>query len=160
MEQTVERHTLRLRIVCGAMVASLGVYAAIVLALPLQIRPALTQSESLLWGFAFLAAVNLATVMPVYRMMMAAPRRVFAVGRQPDRLLAAHLTAHVVAYARLEAVAILGLALFFLSGRRDWFAIFTGVAALAMLVVWPRRAKAYALLAVPGAVGSAATAPQ
>ncbi len=160
MELTVERHTKRLQVVCAAMLASLGVYGGIVLALPMPLRPALPQGETLLWGFAFLAAVNLATVMPVYRVMMAAPRRVYSVGRQPERLLAAHLTAHVVAFARLEAVAILGLVLFFLCGRRDWFVIFTAVAAAAMLLLWPRRAKAAALLAVPGPVEAAATAPR
>ena len=160
MEQTVERHTQRLRVVCGAMLASLALYGVIVLALPLPLRPALPQSETLLWGFAFLAAVNLATVMPVYRVMMAAPRRVYSVGRQPERVLAAHLTAHVVAFARIEAVAILGFVLFLLSGRRDWFVIFTAAAAVAMLVLWPRRAKVAALLAVPGGGESAASAPQ
>ncbi len=160
MERSVERHTQRLQIVCAAMLVSVGLYGAIVVAVTLPPQPALPQSETLLWGFAFLAAVNLATIMPVYRVMLAAPRRVYAVGRQPERLLAAHFTAHVVAFARIEAVAILGLVLFFLSGHRDWFAVFGAVAALAMLVLWPRRAKAAALLAAPGEAESAAVAPQ
>jgi len=157
---TVERHTQRLRVVCAAMVASLAVYGAVVLALPVPAQPALPQSETLLWGFAFLAAVNLATIMPVYRVMLDAPRRAFAVGRQPERLLAAHFTAHTVAFARLEATAILGLVLFFLSGRADWFVVFTAVAALGMAVLWPRRAKVAALVKVPGAVDVPATSPQ
>lgn len=149
MEQLVERHTQRLQIVCAGMLASLAVYCAVVFALPVPVRPALPQGEALLWGFAFLAAVNLVTIMPVYRVMLAAPRRVYAVGQQPERLLAAHFSAHIVAFARLEAVAILGLVLFFLSGRPNWFMIFTAVAALGMLVLWPRRAKAAALLESP-----------
>jgi hypothetical protein len=152
MQEAVERHTRVLRLLCTAMVAGLGVYAAVVLAVPLTTPPALPQGEPLMWGFAFLAAVNLVTIMPVYRAMLAGPRRVYAVGQQPERLLAAHLSAHVVAFARLEAVAILGLVLDFLTGRADWFWIFTAVAGLGMAVLWPRRDKVAALLGAPGEV--------
>jgi hypothetical protein len=150
MHELVERHIRRLRLLCTAMLASLGVYAAVVLAVPLQTPPALPQGEPLMWGFAFLAAVNLVTIMPVYRAMLDAPRRVYTVGHQPERLLAAHLTAHLVAFARLEAVSIMGLVLDFLTGRLDWFWIFTGVAAAGMAVLWPRREKVAALVVVPG----------
>ena len=149
MEQTVIHHTQRLRVVCGGMLASLAVYGVVLFALPVPVRPAMPQAETLLWGFAFLAAVNLVTIMPVYRAMLAGPRRVYAVGLQPDRLLAAHFVAHLVAFARIEAVAILGLVLFFLSGRADWFTVFTGAATGGMIVLWPRRAKVAALFDVP-----------
>jgi len=158
MDQTVDRHLQRLRIACAAMLAGLAVYAGITFALPNPVRPAFPQGEALLWGFAFLAAVNLVTIMPVYRVMLAGPRRVYAVGQQPERLLAAHFSAHVVAFARLEAVAVLGLVLFFLSGSRSWFAIFTAVAALGMLLLWPARAKVEALLA-PQRPAAPATTP-
>jgi hypothetical protein len=160
MEQIVGSHIHRLQIVCAGLFASLIVYGAVAFALPTPVRPALPQGEALLWGFAFLAAVNLVTIMPVYRVMLAAPRRVYAVGQQPERLLAAHFSAHLVAFARLEAVAVLGLALFFLTGRRSWFAIFTVVAALGMLLLWPKRAKVEALLAAPGHPGSPIATPQ
>ena len=157
MPNAVERHTQRLRLICAAFLASLGLYAGLVAALGGPARPLLPQGGTLLWGFAFLAAVNLVTIMPLYRVMLAGPRRVFAVGRQPDRLLAAHLAAHVTAFARLDAVALLGLLLFLLAGRPDWFVVFTAVAALGMLVLWPRRAKVAALLEAPDgpAVGEA-----
>jgi len=112
-----------------------------------------------MWGFAFLAAVNLVTVMPMYRAMLAGPRRVYAVGQQSERLLAAHFLAHVVAFARLEAVAILGLVLDFLTGRQDWFWIFTGVAAVGMLLLWPKRHKVETLLSLPGQPGPQAPSP-
>ena len=147
MEHAVDRHILRLRFACAGMLAGIAACAVITYVLPIPVRPALPQGEALLWGFAFLAAVNLVTIMPVYRVMLAAPRRVYAVGQQADRLLAAHFSAHLVAFARLEAVALLGLALFFLSGHRGWFAIFGGVAALGMLLLWPDRGKVEALLA-------------
>ena len=153
MLETVARHTRRLQIVCAALLASLAGYAGVVTAVPLAVPPALPQGEPLLWGFAFLAAVNLVTIMPVYRAMLAGPRRVYTVGQQPERLLAAHFSAHIVAFARLEAVAVLGLVLHFLTGRQDWFWIFTGVAAVGMVLLWPKRNKVGALLAVPGEPG-------
>jgi len=88
------------------------------------------------------------------------PRRVYAVGQQPERLLAAHFSAHIVAFARLEAVAILGLVLHFLTGRQDWFWIFTGVAAFGMVLLWPKRGKVEALLALPGQSGLQVPSPQ
>jgi hypothetical protein len=150
MQESLERHTRRLQVVCAALLASVAVYVGLVTALPLGAEPAFPQGEPLLWGFAFLAAVNLVTIMPVYRAMLAGPRRVYTVGQQPERLLAAHFTAHIVAFARLEAVAILGLMLFFLTWRQDWFWIFTGVAAVGMVLLWPRGSKVAALLALPG----------
>ena len=68
--------------------------------------------------------------------------------------------AHLTAFARLEAVALLGVVLYVLTGRRDWFAIFTAVAALGMLVLWPRRAKVAALLEAPGRPPEVNAAPQ
>ena len=153
MQEAVERHVRLLQILCMAMLASLAVHAVVVVAVPFTTPPALPQGEPLLWGFAFLAAVNLVTIMPVYRAMLAGPRRVYTVGQQPERLLAAHLSAHLVAFGRLEAVSILGLVLDFLTGRQDWFWIFTGAAAVGMVVLWPRRDKVDALIAVPGEAG-------
>jgi hypothetical protein len=160
MQEAVRRHTRRLQIVCAALFASLAVYAAVVVVVPFSAQPTFPQGEPLLWGFAFLAAVNLVTIMPVYRAMLAGPRRVYTVGQQPERLLGAHFSAHLVAFSRLEAVAILGLVLHFLTGRQDWFWIFTGVAAVGMVVLWPRPAKVAALLTIPGQPGLAAPSPQ
>ncbi|HQU33182.1 MAG TPA: hypothetical protein PLB88_02610 [Thermoanaerobaculaceae bacterium] len=160
MSNAAVRHFQRLQLVCFGILASVAVYALIVAVLPWPAQPVLPQGEPLLWGFAFLAAVNLVTIMPVYRVMLAGPRRVFAVSQQSERLLAAHFVAHLTAFARLEAVALLGLVLFALTGRRDWFAIFTAVAALGMLVLWPRRAKIAALLEAAGQLPEVTTAPQ
>ncbi len=160
MSNAAVRHFQRLQLVCSGILASVAVYALIVAVLPWSAQPVLPQGEPLLWGFAFLAAVNLVTIMPVYRVMLAGPRRVFAVSQQSERLLAAHFVAHLTAFARLEAVALLGLVLFALTGRRDWFAIFTAVAALGMLVLWPRRAKIAALLEAAGQLPEVTTAPQ
>lgn len=155
MQDVVAGHLNRLRAICAAMLASLPAGAGAVAALDAPVRPALTQGVHFLWIFAAVSVLNLVTVMPVYRAMLAAPRRVFAVGRQVGPLLRAHATAHLVAFARLEAVAGLGLALYALTGRLDWLAVFAGVAATGMLVLWPVRGKVQALLGSPG-IGAAA----
>jgi hypothetical protein len=148
MDASVVKHTRRLRVIFLGFVVSLAAYAGIVLFLPGPAEATLPQAEALLWGFAFVAAVNLVTIMPTYRAMLARPRRVFAVGRQPERLLAAHSAAHVLALARVEFVAILGLLLYFLTGRRDWFWTLLAVAAVGTALLWPRRCKVAVLLEV------------
>ncbi len=150
MTNLVASHLGRLRVICAAMLASLPIYAAVVLALAPAERPALTQGGHFLWIFAAVTVLNLVTVMPVYRAMLAGARRVFAVSGQPEPLLRAHATAHLVAFARLESVAVLGLVLYFLSARVDWFGVFVAVAAVGMLVLWPTRSKVAALLLTSG----------
>jgi len=154
MQDWVASHLNRLRIICAAFLASLPTYAGVVAALPAPERPTLTQGAHFLWIFAAVAVLNLVTVMPVYRAMLAPARRVFAVSQEVEPLLRAHVTAHVVAFARLEAVAILGLALYFLSGRADAFGVFAAVAATGMLVLWPVRAKVAALVGSPAPNGT------
>ncbi len=154
MPLTVDGHVGRLQILCAALLASLGMYGAIVMLVTLPAEPTFPQGEPLLWGFAFFAAVNLVTIMPVYRAMLAAPRRVYTVNQEPQRLLAAHSLAHLVAFARLEAVAVLGLVLFFLTGHRDWFWIFTTIAAVGMLLLWPRRGKVSELVGISSTPGT------
>ena len=160
MPLTVDGHVGRLQIVCASLLASLGVYGVIVALIALPDDPTFPQGEPLLWGFAFLAAVNLVTIMPVYRAMLAAPRRVYTVNHEAQRLLAAHSAAHLVAFARLEAVGILGLVLYFLTGRHDWFWVFTAIAAVGMLLLWPSRAKVNELVAFSPATGTELPPPR
>jgi len=155
LDDPVRRHMRRLRLVVMAFLAALAAYAGLIIALPDPKAPALPQAATLFWGLAFLAAANLATLLPTYRAMMVAPRRVFAAGRQAERLLAAHLSAHIVALARAQAVAVLGLLLFFLAERREWFWAFWAVAACATALLWPSRGKVVALVAPPGEAASA-----
>ncbi|MGE5236284.1 MAG: hypothetical protein ACM3O7_08060 [Acidobacteriota bacterium] len=146
MTDAVGQHINRLRVVDAAMLASVAVYGAVV---HLSLRPSsppLSQGEHFLWIFAAISVLNLVSIMPVYRAMLSGPRRVFAAGRQVEVLLSAHFSAHVVALARLEAVALFGLALFFLTGRVDWFWIFAGIAAVGLIFLWPQHAKVDALI--------------
>ena len=150
MTELVAKHVRRLRGIFLAFTGSLAVLGGLADALPTAIRPALPQAQALLWGCAFLAAANLATVTPVFRAMMAGPRRAYAVGRHAERLLAAHLSAFLVALGRAEAVGVFGLALLFVTGRRDWFWVFYAAAAMGTVLQWPRPQEVRSLLAVPG----------
>jgi hypothetical protein len=146
MDARVEQHLSRLRAVCAAMLGSIPVYMAIGLLVERPDKLPLAQGEHFLWIFAVIAVLNLVSIMPVYRAMLVSPRRVYAAGRLVEPLLAAHFTAHVVAFARLEAIAILGVTLFFLDGNQHSLWAFCVVAGAGMLLVWPRRAKVEALL--------------
>ena len=150
MQSAAARHLQRLRMICGGLFMSLAAYAGVVASVGAPRQPALTQGAHFLWIFAAVSVLNLVTVMPAYRAMLAGPRRVFAVSQQVDPLLRAHFAAHLVAYVRLESVAVLGLILYFLTGRVDSFAVFAAASAVGMLVLWPARSKVAALLVTPG----------
>ncbi|MEW6336631.1 MAG: hypothetical protein ACOY3Y_16635 [Acidobacteriota bacterium] len=146
MDARVDQHLSRLRLVCAAILGSIPIYVAIGSLVARPERPPLAQGEHFLWIFATIAVLNLVSIMPVYRAMLVSPRRVYAAGRLAEPLLAAHFTAHLVAFARLEAVAVLGVALFFLDGNQQSLWIFCAVAGAGMLILWPRKAKVEALL--------------
>ena len=153
MGNEIRRHIFVLRVLCGAILASTAVYGAIVKLARFPGPPPLAQAGHLLWVLALVAVVNLVTLLPVYRAMLATPRRIFAHSQDLAGLLGAHLRAHLVAYARLDALGVLGLVLFFLTRRADWFWIFNGVAILGMLVLWPVALKVAALVGTPTATG-------
>jgi len=157
MAELVDQHLVRLRVICGALLASVAVYGLVAVLVPPPASPPLAQGVHFLWIFAALSIINLVTLMPVYRAMLAGPRRVHAVSGQPAPLLAAHLSAHIVAFARLEAIAVLGLVLYFLTQRADWFWAFAVVAAAGMAVLWPTRPKVEALLGGAETRGAATT---
>ena len=157
MAELVDQHLVRLRVICGALLAGVALYGLVTILVPPPASPPLAQGVHFLWIFAALSVVNLVTLMPVYRAMLAGPRRVHAVSGQPAPLLAAHLSAHVVAFARLEAIAVLGLVLYFLTQRADWFWAFAVVAAAGMAVLWPTRPKVEALLGGAETRGAATT---
>ena len=151
MAGTLAHHAARLRWLATAMAGAVVVCCVVVALLPSPGTPAVAQATTLLWGFAVVSALNLLTLTPVGRAMLAGPRRVFAVSGDERPLLAAHLVATVVALARLEAVAILGLLLFLLSGRRDWFWWFAAAALVGMAALWPSRERVRAALGVAAA---------
>lgn len=149
MDQLVTAHTRTLHVLCGAFLVSTIVYGLLVLLVPPPEAPVVMQTHPLLWVFTGLTVLNILTLMPGYRAMLAKPRQVYAVSHDPVPLLDAHRTAHIVTFARLEAVAIFGLLLFFITGRGDWFWYFNGVSLVGMLVLWPLREKVEALLQTP-----------
>lgn len=146
MDELVKSHTRTLHVLAGAFLLSCVVYGLIIFLVPPPESPVLQQTRTVLWIFGALTILNLVTIMPVYRAMLAQRRKVYAVSREPQPLLAAHRAAHLVAFARLEFIAILGLLVFFITGRGDWFWFFNGVALVGMLALWPLREKVVALL--------------
>jgi hypothetical protein len=146
MNGVVGQHTARLRLLCGGFLLSTLVYGAVVFVTPPPETPPLARGDGLMWAFVVIAVTNLVTLMPVYRAMLAGPRRAYAESQQVELMLAAHTTAHVVACARVEVLGVLGLVVFFLTGRGDWFWILNGVSAVGLVLLWPLREKVEALL--------------
>lgn len=134
-------HVRRLRLavgICLAVIAFVSLSAGFV-APPEQLR--LAQADSLVWILVGIAVLNLVTVMPTYRAMLAGPKRVFAVSRDADALLAAHFVAHAVAVTRVAAVALLGAVLFVTTGERLYVFVTALVAACGCALLWPRGVK-------------------
>lgn len=139
MEPGHSSYLRHLRLLTLAFAAAVLLYAGPVVLL--QPIPLLTPShvQALLWGFGAVALLNLLTVEPVSRAMMGPTVRAFAVGRDPQPLLATHRVVFLVALARVEFGAILGLVLFFLSGEASAFWLFALPTLLAFAILWPRR---------------------
>ena len=143
---SIDQHLRTQRILWVAFVLSLAVYFALAFALPAPAEATADRHAPLLWALGLAAAVNLLTVMPVFKLMLAHAARIGSETRAVGPVLRTHQTAFVVALAQVEAVGVLGLVLFFVSSRLDWFALFAGAAALGMLILSPRRAQIDALL--------------
>lgn len=137
----LEQHASRLNLVCAAFIGGIAIYAALVCLVPQPQTATFSQANHLLWALAVIAALNVVTLTPVQRAMLAGPLRVYAVSQDLDALLRAHLVAHVTLFARLEAIAIFGVVLYFLTGRGDWFWAFTAIAAAGMLLLWPTQSR-------------------
>lgn len=146
MTGPLQQHGIRLTVVSASFIAGIAIYAALIHVLPRPTSTPLAQANHLLYLLAVIALLNLVTLTPGYRAMLAGPLRVFAVGQDLEPLLRAHMTAWIVVYARLEAVAVFGLVLYFLTGRNDWFWAFAATAAAAMLLLWPTKARVRAAL--------------
>ncbi|HPS78276.1 MAG TPA: hypothetical protein PLS53_08980 [Thermoanaerobaculaceae bacterium] len=142
---SIDQHLRMQRILWAAFVLSLVVYAGLVLGLPAPAETADDRHAPLLWALGLVAAINLLTVMPVLKLMLA---RLGAVtpGTEMKTALRAHQVAFVVALARVEVVGVLGLVLFVVSSRLDWFGLFLGAAGLGMLILYPRRGQIENLL--------------
>jgi hypothetical protein len=137
MTARLDRPMVRLRMTWIAILASLVVCGFVVLAAfpsPVTVN---TQTPLLAWILGVLAAVNLATVAPVRRAMVEGGRRRAAVAQRSEPLVAAYQAASVLAWARVELVAALGLVVLLTTGRSDLFWVFLGVAAAAMVALWP-----------------------
>jgi hypothetical protein len=148
--EELERHVQRLRTATAASLLALGIPVAVVFSVPRPHARFPEQGATLFWILLFATVVNLVTVMPSYHYLLATPRRAYEVSREPRPLLTAHAVAHTISLLRFDLIALFGLALFFLAGRRDWFWLFEGAAVLATLILWPRRRKLEGLVELPG----------
>jgi hypothetical protein len=122
-------------IACGAMVASVLVYAVVVEMLRTRLSPggggAGVDADLLRYGFYLLAAVAGLAIPLLRRPAEAGP----AVRENvPARLRAGALVTASVA----EAPAVLGLVLFLLAGRRQDFYLLAGWSLLLHLFYFPR----------------------
>jgi hypothetical protein len=153
MGETVNGHLARLRLVSCAMLVSTGIYGAVVQFVPPPGNLPLAQGQQLVWIFALLALVNLVTLTPVYRAMMAGPRQAYDESHETSPLLAAGLRAHLVMLTRLEATAVVGLVVYFLTADAIWFWPFNIVAAAGIVLLWPRRDSVVGLLGDEAATG-------
>jgi hypothetical protein len=147
MNEAAARHVAHLRRVFALAFAGIVLVAAVVVASDPPETLRVEQGRSLLWAFVALAVLNLITVMPVHRAMLAGPRRVFAVNGNAEDLLRSHRLAHAVAMARVAGVSLLGLIVYLMTGEREWFWMFGAVAAVGMCGLWPLKRQIEALLA-------------
>jgi len=97
------------------------------------------------WILAAIAVTDLALAQLVWLRMT----RQAATKPTPAERLAAYRNAAVVAFALRESTAIIGLALTLLQGDPRWCLGLSALAALAMLLGWPRRADMARLAADP-----------
>jgi hypothetical protein len=138
MSTLLEQHMARLKLIWLAILASILFHAGIPLAVPVPGEAAGIGIPGLAWILGALAAVNLATIAPLRRIMIERARQRAAREGRPETLLAAHQAASITAWARVELVAMLGLAVLLTSGRADIFWAFLVTAAAAMLALYPK----------------------
>jgi hypothetical protein len=142
----LQQHVTRLMVLCASFIAGVLVYAALIYLIPRPSVIPVAQASHLLWALVLVAVLNLVTLTPISRAMLAGPLRVYAVSQDQQPLLRAHLVAQVVLFARLEATALFGLVLWFLTGRADWFWAFAAIALAGMVVLWPSSDRVKAAL--------------
>lgn len=146
---SIDQHLRTKRILWVAFIASLAVYATMAFALPAPAEAPTDRHAPLLWALGLVAAVNLLTVMPVHRLILARASRDGSGTAGLEPVLRINQVAFIVALAQVEVVGVLGLVLFLVSSRLDWFGVFLGGAALGMLILVPRRTQIEGLLGRP-----------
>jgi F0F1-type ATP synthase membrane subunit c/vacuolar-type H+-ATPase subunit K len=125
-------------IVCGAMVASVLIYAVVVEVLRTQRPPggviAGANVDLLRYAFYLLAGIEGLAIPFVRRAVEAGPT-------VRGSILARLRTGALVAASLAEAAAVMGLVLFMLAGRRLDFYLLAGWSLLLQLVHFPRRER-------------------
>ncbi len=137
-----------LQAICGAMLGSVGLLAAaspIVARLAPAPRPAATALSLTLTCIA--ALLILATSRLQAFVLARAGRGVPVPGPAPAaELVGAYVRATAIAFALLDAAAVLGLLIAAVTATGRYALVICAVAALGMLARWPRRATVVGLL--------------
>lgn len=137
MSVRLDQHMQKVRLLWAAMLASVACYALVAVVVTVPAGTARPADAVLVWVLGSLAALDLLSVMPIHGVLLRGARLAFERDRQLANLLRAHLVALVVAWAQIEVVAVLGLAILFAAGQPDVCLAFIAVAGLSLAFVRP-----------------------
>lgn len=134
------REAMTLKILAGALAASVLVYAGVAWFLTSEAAAAGLEPtglpEPLPWVFLGLGVVLLLAAPLVEGRIRAA-----GAGREPDQTVAAFRTATIVGFALREAAAVFGLVIAITTGEAVWCYALSAAAILAMAGAWPSQSR-------------------
>lgn len=127
-----------INIIAVALVASVLVYMVIARVVAPTVAEAGGDAELIQMMAAILAIVSLGHLVAA-QMLFAIRVRAAEKLPSPEQRLGSYRVAIILSFALREAVAVYGLILSFLSGDARWALGFGAVAAISMLLGWPKR---------------------
>lgn len=136
MQQPDSQRLLTLRIIWGALLSSLSIYAGLTFILQPPAGFVPNEQGALFIGVFAAVSITQLTLIPFLRQLLFWK----PLGRgdiAPDQLIQRFFTASIVSWALCEAVAVFGLTLYMLTYERPPALAFMAVGALAMLSLAP-----------------------
>lgn len=127
-----------INIIAAAIVASVLVYMVIAWVVAPTVAETGGDAELIQMMAAILAIVSLGHFVAA-QMLFAIRVRAAEKLPTPEQRLGSYRVAIILSFALREAVAVYGLILSFLSGDARWALGFGAVAAMSMLLGWPKR---------------------
>lgn len=127
-----------INIIAVALVASVLVYMVIAWVVAPTVAEAGGDTELIQMMAGILAIVSLGHLVAA-QMLFAIRVRTAEKLPTPEQRLSSYRVAIILSFALREAVAVYGLILSFLSGDARWAIGFGAVAAMSMLLGWPKR---------------------
>ncbi len=141
-DQLVNQRFVLLNIICGFLLASIGIYVCLAWFLLKEgsLGPEDGGSMSPVFAMVISAiAVLLLLGAPLIARTVLGHMITRSGDAGPTNRLNSHLISVITGFGLREAVSIYGLVLSFVSGKLVWAAAFSLAAAVAMLVAWPRK---------------------